>query len=893
VTLTAGTRLGPYEILSALGAGGMGEVYRARDTKLGREVAIKILLPAVANDPDRLARFSREAQVLASLNHPSIAHIHGLEESDGLRALVMELVEGPTLAERIAHGAIPVNETLAIARQIADALETAHDQGIIHRDLKPTNIKVREDGTVKVLDFGLAKAMDASGSSNANATMSPTLSMQATQAGFILGTAAYMSPEQAAGKPVDRRADVWSFGVVLWEMLTGTQLFNGETISHTLADVLRADIDFAKLPADIPPTIRELVRRCLDRDVKRRLRDIGEARIVIENVLSGKTSETAFPPLQSRAPFGLAITGWSMAAVLAVLAAAMVWRLLHPALVPPAHVVRFTTSLPLTNVTGGLALSHDGSQLAFVGGPKQQIHVRAMDQLDARPLAGTENAAWLCFSPDAKWISFITGRGRDSTLKKVSVAGGPAQTLAPAVAIVGPPGNSWAQTNDIFFTDNGALKRIHATGGKAETLAAPDTSIRYYMAPQLLPDGNHLLVTASTTGGLMTGRATALDLRTGAKKTLLERVGVAQYLPTATTTGHLAYYDPGTASLMAVPFDLTRMEVDGAPAPVVEGIQSSRGPFGLFGISDSGTLVYGPGTPGALGSILVWVDRTGTEQPAGGGPRAYSSLRLAPDGKRVAVAISGDADDIWIYDTARGTLNRLTSEGHDLNPVWTPDGMHVIYERHPSVGSAILWAPADGSGPSTVLVAARQGSTISPSSVSPDGRTLIAYSPAEKQMLLVSLPDASSPASRSSPFLDSRYTRFRPAFSPDAKWVAYRSDESGQPEVYVTPYPGPGGRFPISTDGGDFPRWSSNGRELFYRQSDKVMAVDVETNPQFRAGTPRLLFGGIQYSNSYDLDPEGKRFLMIKLPTAQPSATDRVEIVLNWFEELKARVPTK
>ena len=697
-----------------------------------------------------------------------------------------------------------------------------------------------------------------------------------------------MAPEQAHGKVTDRRADIWSFGAVLYEMLTGKQAFIGESVSDTLASVLKLEPHWSALPGDTPNAIRSLLRRCLTKDRRQRLQAIGEARIAIDDVLSGETPEAGFSR-ERRSPFWWAIAGWSTAAALAVLAAAGAWRLLHSAPPPPAPTIRFTTTLPLTNVAGGLALSRDGFQLAFVGGSNQQIHVRAMDQLGARPIAGTENASWLSFSPDGKWISFISGRTRESTLKKVSVAGGPVQPLAPALAIVGPPGNSWAHTNDIFFTDNGVVKRIHAGSGQPETLAEPDSTVRWYTAPQLLPDGKNLLVTASTGGGLMMNRAIAIDLRTGEKKTLLDRVGITHYLPTATTTGHVAYYDPGSAALIAVPFDLSRMAVTGSPIPVVDGIQSTRGPFGLFAISDSGTLVFAPGTPGVSGSSLVWVDRTGTEQPAGRVPRTYSSVRLAPDGKRVALAISGDTDDIWIYDTARGTLNRLTSDGHALNPIWTPDGRHVIYERHPSVGAAIWSIPADGSGPPTELVTARQGATITASSVSPDGTTLITHIPVDRQLLLVRLPNRSTPATRSSVFLDSRYTRFRAMFSPDGKWVAYRSDESGQPEVYVTPYPGPGGIFPISVGGGDFPRWSSTGRELFYRQGDKVMAVDVETEPQLRAGTPRLLFEGTQYSNSYDPDPEGKRFLMIKLPTAQPSAADRLDIVLNWFEELKAR----
>jgi hypothetical protein len=874
--LAPGATVGSYVIVSLIGAGGMGEVYRAQDSRLKRDVALKILPASVAGDPERMTRFQREAEVLASLNHPNVATIYGIEAN----ALVMEMVEGENL-----RGPLPFDDALHLARQIVQALEYAHERGIIHRDLKPANVKVTSDGVAKLLDFGLAKAIEDPAAPG-GLSKSPTLTLAA--AGVILGTAAYMAPEQAHGAAADRRADIWSFGAVLYEMLTGKQAFSGESISDTLASVLKLEPDWAALPADTPIAIRTLLRRCLIKDRTYRLQAIGEARIVIDDVVSGSADQERAPAAAAGRTRRLAIAGWSAAAILAAVAV-LVSGTQNVTPFAPRPVVRFTDALPLANVLGALALSPDGSQLAFVGGPSSQIHVRPMEQLEPRAIDGTDGAANLCFSPDGQWIGFIT---RDRGLKKVRVAGGPVQTLADALVLISPPFVSWPQTDEIFFVNNGAVMKIRAGGGNPETVAAPDAGINYYASPQLLPGGQQLLLSARI-GTPSIGyefRLIARNLQTGEQKTLLERAGLAQYLPTGTTTGHIVYYNPVAAAIMAIPFDLTRLEVKGSPAAVFEGIQG-WGSYGLFTISDSGTLVYGSGAP-LTGTTLVWVERDGTEHLTASGGRRYTSARLAPDGHRVAVSIVGvreDTEDIWIRDLARGTLNRVTNDGNAGNPVWTPDGHRVIYERRPNFGDpAVLWVPADGSARSTVLATSSRGRIV-PESVSPDGTILIGSFPYERKMFVLPLPTRDA---KPQPFLDSRFAGFNTAFSPDGAWVAYSSDESGEKEVYVTPFPRAGGKFPISANGGAFPRWSRSGRELFYRSGDKMMVVNVETSPQFRAGVPKVLFER-PFGNSYDPDEEGKRFLMIKPPGVEASVTGRVHIVLNWFEELRRRMPVE
>jgi serine/threonine-protein kinase len=872
IAITTGRRIGPYEVLSTLGSGGMGDVYRARDGKLNRDVALKVLPDAFALDAERLARFRREAQVLAALNHPHIAAIYGFEDSGSVHALVMEIVEGETL-----RGPLPVARALSLAKQIAEALEYAHERGVVHRDLKPANIKVTPDGVIKLLDFGLAKAVEnpaAAGSVND----SPTLTFDGTRAGLILGTAAFMAPEQAQGKAADRRADIWSFGAVFYEMLSGKQAFAGESVSDTLASVLKDEPDWSALPSDTPEAIRLLLRRCLAKDRKQRLQAIGEARIALDDVASGRTggTTTAVPVRSSR--WWFAVAGWLAAAAAAVVGVAL-WRSTRQPPAPAAQIVRFTIGQSVANLPGSVALSRDGSQLAYVGDPDGQIYVRELDRLDARPVPGTEGASIPCFSPDGKSVSFLLGEGSHVTLNEVSIQGGPVQPLAPAPTLGGPPAQSWAATGDIFYTSDGVLMKFPANGGKPETVLSPraGSGVRWYAAPQLLPDGHWLLVSASMGLGPSALRAIALNLSTGEQKTLLDHVGLTQYLP-AGASGYLAYYDALTASLKAVAFDPIRLESRGLPAPVLDGIQNTIGPFGLYAVSDSGVLVYGRGTPG---STLVWVDRHGAEQ-ALGPARRYNFVRLSPDGQRVALTISGESDDLWIYTIRTGTLTRITSEGNAVYPVWTPDSATVIYARRPD--DVLLAVPADGSAAPRILAS----HAFAPTAVSSSG-TLIGF--LANRMQVLSLRTPTSGEMRPSPFPDSGVNGGFAVFSPNGNWVAYETDDSAKLEVYVTPYPGPGPKVPISVDGGDYPRWAASGRELFFRNGNKMMSAAVDTGAQFRSDTPTVLFTG-NYASDYDPAPDGTRFLMIGR-AGQPSGGDRIEVVVNWFEELKRLIPPK
>jgi len=874
-SLEPGQSLGPYQIVSFIAAGGMGSVYRARDPRMGREVAIKVAAERFSE------RFSREVRAVAALNHPNICHVYDV----GPNYLVMELVEGES-----PKGPLPLEEALRIARQIADALEEAHEKGIVHRDLKPGNIKIRPDGTVKVLDFGLAKVAQAS-AHEPDPQTSPTLTISPTRVGMILGTAAYMSPEQARGKPVDNRADIWSFGAVLYEILTGKQAFGGESVSDTLASVLKLDPDWDRLPANTPGAVRKLLRRCLTKDRRQRLQAIGEARIAIEEVTGGKAEEveTTVRSLRSR----LGSVGWIAAAIILSVA---LWGWLRPAPPAPRSVVRLTTTLPVANVIGAIALSRDGSRLAFVGGPHRQIYVRMMDQLEAKPIPGTEEASSICFSPDGQWISYFGGTSKPK-LMKIAVAGGPAQVLVDAVSAFVFT-QDWGSDDNILFTGNGgSLMRIPAAGGTPQTLATPDpkSNEMFLAGPQLLPGGKQVLVNIARSGGPAGrgGQLAALNLQTGEKKILIDHaVAVGRYLPTGPgpAAGHIVYYTPLTGSLMAAAFDASRMEVKGSPVPVLDGVQGyGNSPFALLGVSDSGTLAYVAGDQGPRSAYtLVWVDRKGVEQPLPAPPRAYGSPRLSPDGQRIALGISDLEREVWVYDLARGTLQNVTSGGYGYSPIWTPDGKRLIYAA--SNGTSVVWAPFDGSSPPSILTRAEKGA-ITPTSVSPDGK-LIGYYPTSGDLWVLPLPEGSSGETKPQAFLDSRVRKVEPAFSADGRWVAYRSDETGNREIWVVPYPGPGGQILISTDGGATPRWSHDGRELFYRNGDRMMAVDVQTSPAFRAGTPKVLFKGT-YASAYDVSPDGKRFLMIKPPATAQAPTDQVTVVVNWFEELHRRVPVE
>jgi serine/threonine protein kinase len=917
-----GKTLAHYEITSQLGKGGMGEVYQAKDRKLGRDVAIKVLPEEFAKDADRVARFQREAKLLASLNHTNIAAIYGLEASEQTNFLVLELVEGETLADQIKRGPIPVEESLKLALQIAEALEAAHEKGVIHRDLKPANIKVTPEGKVKVLDFGLAKAF-AGEQAELNLSNSPTLSNAATQQGVILGTAAYMSPEQARGKAVDKRSDIWAFGCVLFEMLTGRQTWSGATVTDIIAAALAKDPDFTKLPSNLHPRIRELLSRCLQKDSAERLRDVGDVRAEIKQILADPSGVSVQPitAAEPRRKLRMILPWIAAALVLGLMIAGVaVWKLKPP---EPRKVMRFTYELPegqqlfVPQVPGTiqLAVSPDGSQFVYL--TTDGLYLRAVNELDARLIAGTDKSSVEpFFSPDGQWLGYFSSS--DQKLKKVAISGG-----APVVICDTSPlviGASWNSDNTIVYSDIlQGIMRVSGDGGTPELLIKGSLMNAakggFPIAPLMLPDGKTLLFTNMTAADSSNWQVGIQSLKSGERKILIRSGVAAVYCP----TGHLVYSlvnNNNVANLLAIPFDLDNLEVKGGSVPILEGISISA-------ISDSGTLVYVPQprispvpmgeaaatTATSSGNTLVWVDRQGKEEPLAAAPNQYSFLGISPDGTRVAVTVNtGGNGDIWIWDIVRKTMTRLTfDEGNDTFPLWTPDGKRIVYYSSSMGGlGGICWKAADGTGGVTKLGSAPDRALL-PFSWSKDAKTLalleFTLAPIGFDIGMLSMEGDHA----INPLLQGKYDELNPRISPDGRWIAYSSRESGKHEVYVRPFPDveSGGRWQISTNGGDSQLWSRDGHELFYRQGYSFMAVGVETGPTFKPGNPRFLFKGTYISAGFpmestiwDTHPDGKRFLMIKPPTsagAAPTAAGprKINIVLNWFEELKQRVPVK
>jgi serine/threonine-protein kinase len=911
LALTPGTRLGVYEVGVQIGVGGMGQVYRARDTTLNRDVAIKVLPESFANDPDRLARFQREAQVLASLNHPNIAHIHGLEQSAGVRALVMELVEGEDLAQRITRGALALDEALPIATQITLALEAAHEQGIIHRDLKPANIKLRPDGTVKVLDFGLAKAMESVGTAT-NVSQSPTITTPAimTGVGMILGTAAYMAPEQARGKVVDKRADIWAFGCVVFEMLTGQRAFEGELISDVLASVLKTDPNWPALPADTPAGVRRLLRRCLEKDPRRRLQAIGEARVQIEDLLSGAPDATVAPaPLPLRVlPLWQRALPWASTGALATGLAVMlvVWAPWRPAAALP-HVTRTTittsgpAALAIDRLGRDLAVSPDGTHVAYVGNGSTQLFVRALDALEPVAIATATTLRGPFFSPDGQWVGFLDSV---SLLTKVAITGGAPIPIARLDN--GARGATWAPDDTIIFATTGqttGLQRVSAAGGTPEGLTRPDHAQGEagHFWPEILPGGRAVLFTiTSQTGGRETDQVAVRDLRTGTQKVLLRGGSHGHYV----ASGHLVYVAAGT--LRAIPFDLTRLEAHGSSVPVLQRLAIKESGTADFAVATDGTLVYvdAPSSLAANARTLVWVDRRGKEEPLAAPPRAYLQPSVSPDGTRVAVFSLDQESDLWIWDVRRTRLTRLTLDpGQDWHPVWTPDSRRIVFSSDRGGGHFNLWwQAADGTGDAERLTT--NSKVQFATGITPDG-TAALFHQATPTMGPDLLQVALDGTHRVTPLVQTRFDERNGIVSPDGRWLAYQSNSSGPIEIYVQPFPNVdgGGQRQVSTAGGTQPLWSRKTKELFYVGANgTLMGVSVEAiGATWSNGTPTKLLearyltaGGASGGRTYDVSPDGKRFLMIKGPATDTATTPpAVILVQHWDEELKRLVPTK
>ena len=905
MALATGSRLGPYKILAPLGAGGMGEVYRAHDTTLGRDVALKILPESFVQDSDRLARFKREAQVLASLNHPNIATIYGFEASDGVKALVLELVDGPTLADRIAQAPIPLDEALPIAKQIAEALEAAHEQGIIHRDLKPANVKVRADGTVKVLDFGLAKALEPAATAPVGVTASPTITSPAmTRAGVILGTAAYMSPEQARGDPTDKRTDIWSIGVVLYEVLTGRRPFGGDSVADTLASILKETPDLDRVPAKI----RLLLRKCLEKDRRQRLRDIGDVELLLKQAPSAP---------EARQPW-VWIAAVAFVSVLAAAVGLGWWRATRSA---PRSLVRISAELTMiqqnryrldseTTLAGGqpgtqLALSPDGTRLAagvLDADGQVRLATRRLDEKTFVPLRGAENASSPFFSPDGQWLAFVA----DGKLRKIPTHGGAPITLCDALAFAS---GSWGDDGHIIAALDGRWGRLSrvASAAAAPTpvteLADGDVGHAW---PQVLPGSKAVLYTVNTSEP-EDSHIDVLSFGTHERKTLVRGGVMGRYLVASNGSAYLLYVRENT--LLAAPFDADQLAVTGAAQPILDDVSAtSASNFADFDVSRNGTFVYISGKRQEPARSIFWLDSGGQTQPLHSSAGSYGDLRFSPDGKHLVFSMGTvqGHQDLWIQETERKPSVRLTSLPSG-SPVWSPDGTHILFAGSSQGNTGVYWIRSDGGG-APHLLANPEITNLHPVAFSPDGKLVLFES--GNPFTAMDVWRTSFEGTPDDPHLGKLEPLLRArgfpmsAFSPDGHWLAYASEESGRREIYVQPFPGPGGKVPISIDGGGFPQWSPSARELFFLGPDRrIMVVDYTIKGNsFSAGVPRLwskqqilLKAGGGPLQSYALAADGKRFAVMLYPdgTTEPQSPLRLTFLLNFGDELRRRVASE
>lgn len=884
MALAAGTKLGSYEILAPIGAGGMGEVYRARDTTLKRDVALKVLPSDFSDHPEREARFQREAEVLASLDHPNIGPIHGIVESGGARALALALIEGPTLADRIAAGPVPPEEALAIARQIIDALEYAHERGVVHRDLKPGNVKINSDGVVKVLDFGLAKVLEDEPPASLLGA-SPTLTLGHTRAGMILGTAAYMSPEQAVGRPVDRRTDIFSFGAVLYEMLTGLQAFAGNTAPDLLEAVVKSDPDWSKLPQSTVPAVRKLLRRCLVKDRKQRLQAIGEARILLNEREVGPEG----PPQAQGPPPENRVVWWKAgAAVLAVALAGVSWiayRATRPA--EFKSLVRLNLDLPSTT----FALSPDGARIVYCQPSSNSaplLATRLLADSGAAVLQGTDNGRFPFFSPDGQWIGFLAANGQ---LQKVSIRGGAPVSLTTASVLMGA---TWGKDGSIIAALDvvAPLSRISDAGGAPEEIVsrAEAGNALGLSNPQYLPGGRAVLFAA--TGGDAPG-IYMKNLVTRKTRRLLENSTFARYLPTSESAGHIVYVNQGT--LFARPFDPGKPGFLGPPQPVISDLAAESGGYLPVSFSESGELLYQMGHASRLAWPVYWMDSSGVTRPLFTTEGYYSTPRFSPDpaGQFLALVSGEGLGQILVYDWKNDITATLTKGSW---PIWSPDGRHLAFANNHGIG----WVRSDGSGePYQIL---ERKNVFALGSISPDGRYL-AFSEVGADTLLdvwvapLDLSNSDRPVlGKPQLVVGSRGQDVFPMFSPDGKWLAYFSDESGRYEVYVRPFPGPGAARSVSAGVGIYPVWSSNGHELLFSAGGgPIMVVEYHVSGDaFIANRPRVWSSALPRQvgtlASWALHPDGKRVAMFPRD-AENDGAPRLAFLLNFFDELRRRVP--
>ncbi len=889
--LEPNAQLGHYRIVERVGAGGMGVVYKATDTTLDRLVALKVVRPELLQD-DSLRRLEREARALASLNHPCVAAIHGLEEAAGTRFLVLEYVPGPTLAERLRRGPLPMREAMLVTKQIAEALEAAHAAGIVHRDLKPANIKVSEGGQVKVLDFGLAKSVQHTHAVPADslATMTGALTREMT----VVGTAAYMSPEQACGRTVDSRTDIWSFGCVLYEVLTASRAFGGETVTEIVAAVIEREPDWQALPSDIPAAVLSMLRRCLRKDPQSRLRDIGDARIELEDALAGPLLGAPKAPGMTRRTAISALAGATVGAAATGVLAVSRWRG-----ATPRHLTRIPIALPEGVVAEAsanrrVAISADGTRVAYNAGiqGRNKLYLRSLGALESQELPVPGNCPF--FSPDGRWLGLFGPAGSQVyQLRKLGIGGGAPVSLCPTESHTGA---SWADDDTIYFVakNPGGVLRIPAAGGQAQEAAKIDFAKgeRMHRHPCVVPGAHAILFTASTADAetFDDTRIVVLDTRTDRRKTLVEGGTHARYSP----SGHLVYARGG--NLLAVRFDPTRLAISGQPFTVLEGVlMSVNSGAANFDISASGDLIYIPGVADKGDRTLVWVDRNGEAEPLPLPARSYLHPRISPDSRQLAIEIEGPNHDFYIYDFARAVLTKMTTDGESHWPVWSPDGTHLAYRSGHMAAFRMWQMPADRSRSAEQLPGI--GTSQNAESWSPDGHA-IAYTAtnpdAGSHIMVTSLEDRESHS-----FADIKAPAGSPKFSPDGRWLAYSSNESGKPQVYAQAFPGPGAKIQVSNDGGTDPVWRRTGGELYFRNGDKMMIVSVSTAPTFTAGRPQMLWEG-HYSHgmsascgpagatssNYDVTADGGRFLMVKDEAPDTATSKQIVVALGWADEL-------